>query len=82
MRYAQLGELPPKRHSQFRQNGSLLVEEVMGYEGFSGNESILYHTGSPCRIAAASEARKDWDDAGRIDNDKEGNQRRSEKREH
>jgi homogentisate 1,2-dioxygenase len=25
----------------------------MGYEGFSGNESILYHLGSPCRIAAA-----------------------------
>jgi homogentisate 1,2-dioxygenase len=51
MRYAQLGSVPPKRHSQFRTNGALLVEEVMGYEGFSGNESILYHTGSPCRIA-------------------------------
>ena len=23
----------------------------MGYEGFSGNESILYHLHSPCRIA-------------------------------
>lgn len=55
MRYAQLGELPPKRHSQFRNNGHLLTEEVMGYEGFSGNESILYHTGSPCRIAAVGE---------------------------
>ncbi len=51
MRYAQLGSIPSKRHSQFRTNGSLLVEEVMGYEGFSGNESILYHTGSPCRIS-------------------------------
>ena len=50
MRYAALGEIPRKRHSQFRDNGRLLVEEVMGYEGFSGNESILYHTGSPCRI--------------------------------
>jgi homogentisate 1,2-dioxygenase len=51
MRYTSLGEVPRKRHAQFRDNGSLLVEEVMGYEGFSGNESILYHTGSPCRIA-------------------------------
>ena len=51
MRYAALGQLPPKRHSQFRDDGRLLVEEVMGYEGFSGNESILYHLHSPCRIA-------------------------------
>src|SRR4051794_22986586 len=28
----------------------LLVEEVLGYEGFSGNESILYHLHSPCRL--------------------------------
>ena len=59
MRYASLGSIPPKRHVQVRRNGeqampaslrsqlgassSLLVEEVMGYEGFSGNESILLH---------------------------------------
>ena len=49
MRYFALGELPPKRHTQFRENGTLLTEEVMGYEGFSGNESILYHLQSPCR---------------------------------
>ncbi len=57
MRYASLGEVPPKRHSQFRDNGRLLVEEVMGYEGFSGNESILYHTGSPCRISEIGQLR-------------------------
>jgi homogentisate 1,2-dioxygenase len=54
MRYAAVGEVPAKRHSQvWRENGSrrLLTEEVMGYEGFSGNESILYHLGSPCRIS-------------------------------
>ncbi len=51
MRYMAVGALPRKRHSQFRHDGRLLVEEVMGYEGFSGNESILYHLGSPCRIA-------------------------------
>ena len=28
----------------------LLTEEVMGLEGFSGNESILYHLTSPCRV--------------------------------
>jgi len=55
MRYHTLGAVPPKRHTQFRTNGRLLVEEVMGYEGFSGNESILYHVESPCRIAAAGE---------------------------
>src|SRR5262249_2315930 len=31
-------------------NGTLLTEEVMGLEGFSGNESILYHLASPCRV--------------------------------
>ena len=36
MRYLARGDLPPKRHAQFRENGRLLVEEVMGYEGFSG----------------------------------------------
>jgi homogentisate 1,2-dioxygenase len=51
MRYVSLGTLPRKRHVQVRSGGRLLVEEVMGYEGFSGNESILYHHGSPCRIA-------------------------------
>jgi homogentisate 1,2-dioxygenase len=63
----QLGEVPAKRHVQFRDDrdhGRLLVEEVMGYEGFSGNESILYHLGSPCRISALGElrpmAREEW----------------------
>jgi homogentisate 1,2-dioxygenase len=53
MRYMALGSIPAKRHVQVRDNGRLLVEEVMGYEGFSGNESILYHLGSPCRISDA-----------------------------
>jgi homogentisate 1,2-dioxygenase len=50
MRYVQLGDIPAKRHVQFRENGRLLVEEVLGFEGFSGNESILYHLHSPCRV--------------------------------
>ncbi len=36
----------------------------MGYEGFSGNESILYHLNSPCRIADVGELtpleRREW----------------------
>ena len=52
MRYVSMGSVPPKRHTQFRDDdGKLLVEEVMGYEGFSGNESILYHLRSPCDVA-------------------------------
>ncbi|HVF76969.1 MAG TPA: homogentisate 1,2-dioxygenase [Solirubrobacteraceae bacterium] len=52
MRYVSLGSVPPKRHTQVRDgdSGELLVEEVMGYEGFSGNESILYHLQSPCDV--------------------------------
>ena len=55
MRYHSLGDTPPKRHTQFRRDGALLVEEVMGYEGFSGNESILYHLTSPCRVSEVME---------------------------
>src|SRR5918992_1262183 len=48
--YQRLGDVPRKRHIQVRDNGSLLTEEVMGLEGFTGNESILYHLHSPCRV--------------------------------
>jgi homogentisate 1,2-dioxygenase len=48
--YQKLGDVPRKRHIQFRDNGTLLNEEVFGLEGFSGNESILYHLQSPVRI--------------------------------
>jgi homogentisate 1,2-dioxygenase len=50
VRYEARGELPSKRHVAFRDNGTLLTEEVMGFEGFSGNESILYHLQTPCRV--------------------------------
>src|SRR5918995_1291579 len=60
MRYAGLGSIPAKRHVQVRTDGDgspLLVEEVMGYEGFSGNESILLHLQSPCRLDQVGEFR-------------------------
>ncbi len=64
MRYASLGDIPAKRHVQFRENGALLVEEVLGFEGFSGNESILYHLWSPCRVKEVGEfepiVREEW----------------------
>ncbi len=48
--YQRLGDVPRKRHVQFRDNGTLLTEEVMGLGGFTGNESILYHLQWPCRV--------------------------------
>jgi homogentisate 1,2-dioxygenase len=62
--YHRLGDVPRKRHIQFRDNGTLLNEEVFGLEGFSGNESILYHLQSPVRIRELGEfepiVRDEW----------------------
>jgi homogentisate 1,2-dioxygenase len=49
--YHKLGIIPHKRHTQFRKpDGGLYREEVMGLEGFSGLESILYHHFLPPRV--------------------------------
>lgn len=49
--YHRLGEIPPKRHTQFRKkDGSFYAEEVFGTEGFSGNYSTLYHYNPPTRV--------------------------------
>ncbi|PSG98227.1 homogentisate 1,2-dioxygenase [Thermoplasmatales archaeon SW_10_69_26] len=49
--YKQMGEVPPKRHTEFRtEDGKLLREEVFGTEGFEGVESILYHHHPPTEI--------------------------------
>ncbi len=49
--YHRLGQIPPKRHTQFRKpDGSLYSEELFGTEGFSGNYSILYYTYPPTRV--------------------------------
>src|SRR5262249_61495321 len=53
--YQARGDVPRKRHIQFRDDGLLLTEEVFGLEGFSGNESILYHLQSPCRVRELGE---------------------------
>lgn len=52
--YFKLGNIPHKRHTQFRKpDGSLYREEVMGLEGFHGVESILYHHFLPPRVVKA-----------------------------
>lgn len=49
--YTHLGEIPHKRHTQFRKpGGGLYREEVMGLEGFSGLQSTLYHHFLPPRV--------------------------------
>lgn len=49
--YYKLGQLPKKRHTQFRKpDGSLHHEEVMGIHGFAGIQSILYHLRPPTAI--------------------------------
>jgi homogentisate 1,2-dioxygenase len=49
-----VGDVPPKRHTQFRQpDGRLYSEELVGEEGFSSDSSLLYHRGIPSAIADA-----------------------------
>ncbi|GCE48647.1 homogentisate 1,2-dioxygenase [Thermosporothrix hazakensis] len=49
--YHRLGQIPPKRHTQFRRpDGGLYAEEVFGTEGFSGNYSILYYHYPPTAV--------------------------------
>ena len=48
--YYKLGDIPPKRHTQFRQpDGSLYKEELVSSRGFSGIYSNLYHI-YPCPL--------------------------------
>ena len=49
--YHKLGKIPHKRHTQFKKaDGKLYREEVMGLEGFSSIQSILYHHFLPPRV--------------------------------
>jgi homogentisate 1,2-dioxygenase len=52
--YRRVGEIPPKRHTQFRApDGELYAEELMGTEGFSSSSSLLYHRRPPTALVAA-----------------------------
>lgn len=49
--YYKLGQVPHKRHTQFRKpDGSLYAEELFSTEGFSNDYSLLYHIYEPTRI--------------------------------
>jgi len=52
--YRQVGEVPRKRHTQFRRpDGGLYAEELMGVEGFSSDASLLYHRHLPTAIVSS-----------------------------
>src|SRR4051794_10198133 len=54
--YHQMGEIPPKRHSVFRQaDGRLHYEELMGNKGFVGPSSLLYHLERPTQVLRAQD---------------------------
>jgi homogentisate 1,2-dioxygenase len=52
--YRCVGEVPKKRHSQFRdESGRLYAEELVGIEGFFNDSSLLYHRHTPNVLIAA-----------------------------
>jgi homogentisate 1,2-dioxygenase len=54
--YHKLGQIPHKRHVQFRKpDGGLYREELMGLEGFSSLQSILYHHFLPPRVVQTAD---------------------------
>ncbi len=54
--YIQSGQLPHKRHTQFRKpDGSLYAEQLFSTEGFSSDYSLLYHCHPPTVIIHTEE---------------------------
>lgn len=58
--YRSVGQVPPKRHTQFRREQphaatgiELYFEELMGEEGFSSQSALLYHREVPSAIREA-----------------------------
>ena len=49
--YHKLGNIPHKRHTQFRKpEGGLYSEQLFSTEGFSNDYSLLYHCHPPTEI--------------------------------
>lgn len=49
--YHKLGQIPPKRHTQFRKpDGNLYYEQLFGTIGFEGMSSLLYHVHRPTTV--------------------------------
>jgi homogentisate 1,2-dioxygenase len=54
--YYSLGQIPKKRHTQFRKpDGGLYAEQLFSTEGFSSNYSLLYHIHPPTQIVRSEE---------------------------
>ena len=54
--YYSLGNIPHKRHTQFRKpDGGLYSEQLFSTEGFSYNYSLLYHIHPPTMIIRSEE---------------------------
>jgi homogentisate 1,2-dioxygenase len=54
--YHKLGNIPSKRHTQFRKaNGQLYAEELVSTEGFSSIYSNVYHAHPPTMVKAIAE---------------------------
>ncbi len=52
--YRRTGEVPGKRHTQYRgPDGTLYHEELAGEEGFTSDSSLLYHRGVPSALSGA-----------------------------
>ncbi len=55
--YYSQGQIPHKRHTQFRRpDGELYSEQLFSTEGFSGNSSLLYHIHPPTGIIRVDDA--------------------------
>ncbi|MEQ8713815.1 MAG: homogentisate 1,2-dioxygenase [Cyclobacteriaceae bacterium] len=62
--YHKLGQIPPKRHTQFEKSGGgLYYEQLFGTIGFDGMSSLLYHHHRPTMV---SEIREPKDLAPRV----------------
>ncbi len=60
IRYVSLGQLPAKKHIQFRQpDGSLYAEQLFSTRGFDGPLSTLYHINLPTEVSG-------WEDLGHV----------------
>ena len=54
--YRQVGKIPHKRHTVFKQpNGNLYHEELFGTEGFAGVSSLVYHLYPPTIVKSMGE---------------------------
>ncbi|MBM3918108.1 MAG: homogentisate 1,2-dioxygenase [Sphingomonadales bacterium] len=57
--YHKLGQIPPKRHTQFRKSdGGLYYEQLYGTIGFDGMSSLLYHIHRPTIIRSVGQPTK------------------------